>query len=47
MLFTPLYCADLQPIELFWAAGLNYARQKHERACGASLEKVVANLREG
>ena len=45
VLFTPPYCADLQPIELFWAAGKNYARQKHEQ--GASLEKVVANLREG
>ena len=45
VLFTPPYCADLQPIELFWAAGKNYARQKHEQ--GVSLEAVVANLREG
>ena len=29
MLFTPPYCADLQPIELWWAAGKNWARVHH------------------
>ena len=29
VLFTPPYCADLQPIELWWAAGKNWARAHH------------------
>ena len=45
VIFTPPYCADLQPVELSWAAGKNYAPQKHGQ--GATLETVVANLREG
>ena len=46
VLFTPPYCADLQPIELWWAAGKNWARAHH---CGQSqsLEVVVKHLREG
>ena len=26
VLFTPPYCSDFQPIELYWAAGKNIAR---------------------
>ena len=40
------YCPDLQPIELFWAAGKNWARENntdHSR----TLEKTVAHLRAG
>ena len=46
VLFTPPYCPDLQPIELFWAAGKNWARENntdHSR----TLEKTVAHLRAG
>ena len=45
VLFTPPYCADLQPIELFWAAGKNFARSRYSQ--GAPLHEVVKNLREG
>ena len=46
VLFTPPYWPDVQPIELFWAAGKNHARAlntDHTR----QLEEVVAHLREG
>ena len=33
VLWTPPYCPDLQPIELFWAAGRNHA------ACGCTLRE--------
>ena len=46
VLFTPPYCPDLQPIELFWAAGKNWARYlntEHRR----SIEKCIEDLRAG
>ena len=46
VLFTPPYCPDLQPIELFWAAGKNWARYlntDHRR----SIEKCIQDLRAG
>ncbi len=46
VLFTPPYCADLQPIELFWAAGKNLARAQHTGQ-SHNLEAVVKHLREG
>lgn len=46
VLFTSPYCADLQPIELFWAAGKNWARAQHSGQ-SQNLEVVVKHLREG
>ena len=46
VLFTPPYCPDLQPIELFWAAGKNYARSMHPGHT-RDLEAVASDLRIG
>ena len=46
MLFTPPYCPDLQPIELWWAAGKNYARWCHPGHT-RDLKTVVRDLRYG
>ena len=46
VLFTPPYCPDLQPIELFWAAGKNWARLQnleHRR----KVKQCIADLRDG
>ena len=46
VLFTPPYTPDVQPIELFWAAGKNYARACHPGHT-RDLEAVVRDLRIG
>jgi len=46
VLFTPPYCPDLQPIELFWAAGKNHARAMHPGHT-RDLEAVASDLRVG
>jgi hypothetical protein len=46
VLFTPPYTPDLQPIELYWAAGKNWARSCHSGQ-SQNLEVVVKHLREG
>ena len=45
ILWTPPYCPDLQPIELFWAAGKNHAAEKSYT--DIKMKETVANLREG
>ena len=52
VLFTPPYCPDLQPIELFWACGKNRARdlldaRALEESRNRSIEQTVNDLREG
>ena len=52
VLFTPPYCPDLQPIELFWATGKNRARAGlNNRALdddrNRSIKETVADLRVG
>ena len=46
VLFTPPYCPDLQPIELFWACGKNHARWKHPEH-SRDVETCVHHLRDG
>ena len=46
VLFTPPYCPDLQPIELFWAAGKNHARAQHPGHT-RDLDAVATDLRIG
>ena len=46
VLFTPPYCPELQPIELFWAAGKNHARAVHPGHT-RHLEAVASDLRVG
>lgn len=46
VLFTPPYCPDLQPIELFWAAGKNWARFQN-LAHLRSVSQCIDHLREG
>ena len=46
VLFTPPYTPDVQPIELFWAAGKNHARACHPGHT-RDLEAVVRDLRVG
>ena len=46
MLFTPPCCPDLQPSELFWAAGKNHARKKHPGHT-RSVKQTVLDLWEG
>ena len=45
VLWTPPHCAQLQPIELFWAAGKNYAADHCWN--GRSMKHTVQLLREG
>jgi hypothetical protein len=45
VLWTPPYSPDLQPIELFWAAGKNHAASK--ASAKISMMETVNNLREG
>lgn len=45
MLFTPPYCPDFQPIELFWGVATNYVG----RTCGgaSTMKDAVTSLRRG
>jgi transposase len=45
ILWTPPYCPDLQPIELFWAAGKNWAAEGYFR--GRTMRETIKQLREG
>jgi hypothetical protein len=45
VLWTPPYCPDLQPIELFWAAGKNHAGFHHEN--DRKMKECIKHLREG
>jgi hypothetical protein len=45
VLWTPPYCPDLQPIELFWAAGKNHAAWMHFEGC--KMRDAVSHLRAG
>ena len=45
ILWTPPYCPELQPIELFWAAGKNHVAAKFET--NQTMRNVVKYLREG
>jgi len=45
ILWTPPYCPELQPIELFWAAGKNHVRLKYNS--NFKMKDVVKYLREG
>lgn len=45
IMWTPPYTPDLQPIELFWAAGKNHAA--YMSYAGITMKEVVQHLREG
>ena len=45
ILWTPPYCPQLQPIELFWAAGKNFAASCHYG--GRTMKETVQHLRYG
>jgi transposase len=45
VLWTPPYCPDLQPIELFWAAGKNHVGLLFEGK--RTMKETVRQLREG
>lgn len=45
ILWTPPYCPDLQPIELFWAGGKNYAASMY--FTGRKMQDIVKHLRQG
>ena len=45
MLWTPPYCPELQPIELFWAAGKNNVALKYKN--DFKMKDIVKYLREG
>ena len=45
ILWTPPYCPELQPIELFWAAGKNHAALWYKE--GQKMFKTIELLREG
>ena len=45
ILWTPPYCPDLQPIEIFWAAGKNRVAEHYFE--GRSMRLTVEHLREG
>jgi hypothetical protein len=45
VLWTPPYCPDLQPIELFWAAGKNNVALNYYH--GRSVKETVKDLRDG
>ena len=46
VLFMPPYCPDVQPIELFWAAGKNWARYLNP-AHTRTIEQCIKDLRAG
>ena len=45
ILWTPPYCPDLQPIELFWATGKNHVAKWYFK--GRSMKDTVQLLRDG
>ena len=45
ILWTPPYVPELQPIEIFWGVGKNYAGYTHYK--GRSMRETVADLRDG
>jgi hypothetical protein len=45
ILWTPPYCPDLQPIELFWGIGKNWVASFHFG--GRSMRQTVDSLRHG
>ena len=45
VVWTPPYCPDLQPIELFWAAGKNHVALNSK--FGITIKEVIGLLREG
>jgi hypothetical protein len=45
VLWTPPYCPDLQPIELFWAAGKNHVANHF--IDGIKMKQTVSRLRDG
>jgi transposase len=45
VLWTPPYCPDLQPIELFWAAGKNHVAMLF--SAKRTMKETVKQLREG
>ena len=45
ILWTPPYVPELQPIELFWGVGKNYAGYSHYK--GRTMRETVADLRDG
>ena len=45
VVWTPTYCSDLQPIELYWAAGKNHAALHY--FLGRTMKQTVSHLREG
>ena len=45
ILWTPPYCPELQPIELFWAVGKNHVALQNTNH--TTMKDVVKNLREG
>jgi len=45
VLWTPPYCPDLQPIELFWAQGKGHAARRYTH--GHRVRGAVADLRNG
>ena len=44
-MWTPLYCPDTQPIELFWAAGKNHVALHFDS--DTTMKDVVQRLRDG
>jgi hypothetical protein len=45
VLWTPPYCPDLQPIELFWVAGKNHVARHFYT--GRTMKETVELLRDG
>jgi transposase len=45
VLWTPPYSPDLQPIEMFWAQGKNFARESN--SYGIKMKETIRNLRWG
>ena len=45
VLWTPPYCPDLQPIEMFWSAGKQYAANRF--SVGRTMKETIKHLRQG